>query len=297
MIRNGKIDIFANGVNVDKNLPKYTEEEKKNKLDLGEAVEGGVWMSGESNSVFRENDSQLDYLKYLNKNAPTIINRLKIWFYIKVYSGTFEHPLVKKTRPIDVVKFFEDIKLSVNELEQTKIDNILSKYKITLANAKMNNQISLIERLNEYAGLLKMELILSASEFNKYLTEEDIVNFHDKASIHDKFQTNLCLTYVKNFVKIIPNEISELRKKADELKVFDNYVILHYDPTGKAVEDTKEEKEKKKDPILFGVIKDSTKLYYIGDWIDDYCDLTLDVIIDKIGKEATVIDKDTITFE
>ena len=37
---------------------------------------------------------------------------------------------------------------------------------------------------------------------------------------------------------------------------------------------TKREIEAKKDPILFGVIKDSNKLYYIGDWITEDCNLT-----------------------
>jgi hypothetical protein len=68
--------------------------------------------------------------------------------------------------------------------------------------------------------------------------------------------------------------------------VFDNYVILHYDYSGEAVEETKEEKAKKKDPIMFGLIQGSKNLYYIGDWIDDYCDLTLDVIIKKLGKRT-----------
>ena len=42
--------------------------------------------------------------------------------------------------------------------------------------------------------------------------------------------------------------------------------------------------DKKRDPILFGLIKGSRKLYYICDWIDEYCDLTLSQLIDKIGE-------------
>jgi len=30
------------------------------------------------------------------------------------------------------------------------------------------------------------------------------------------------------------------------------------------------------------------------DWIDDYCDLTLDVIIKKLGKEANVLDVEKV---
>ena len=38
------------------------------------------------------------------------------------------------------------------------------------------------------------------------------------------------------------------------------------------------------------MIKNSNKLYFIGDWIDEYCDLTFDKIIDTMGKE--LIEKD-----
>jgi len=47
---------------------------------------------------------------------------------------------------------------------------------------------------------------------------------------------------------------------------------------------TKEEIQKMKDPILFGMIKESNRLYFIDDWEDEYCDLTFDEIIDVIGE-------------
>jgi len=300
MIRSGKIKIFDNGIEVDKKLPKYQiKEEKKSGLNFDGSVPSENWtVSGSDGNSFRDNDSQLDYLEYLNKNAPNLMNRFKIWLYKKIYSKTFDHKEDKKVKSIDVIKFFDEVKLNVNELDKKKIDNILDKYKLTLKNAKDNNQIALIERLNDYAGILKYEVILSASNFNKYLKEEDIVAFHKVASVSEKYKTNLCLTYIKNFVKVIPDDVTELKRKADELEVFDNYVILHYDPFGKSVDDTKKEKEKKKDPILFGLIKNSRNLYYIDDWIDDYCDLTLDVLIETIGKEeANIIDEESIVFQ
>lgn len=37
---------------------------------------------------------------------------------------------------------------------------------------------------------------------------------------------------------------------------------------------------------MFGVINGSKKLYYVADWIDEYCDLTLDKVIEILGKET-----------
>jgi hypothetical protein len=34
------------------------------------------------------------------------------------------------------------------------------------------------------------------------------------------------------------------------------------------------------------LIKGSKKLYYICDWVDEYCDLTLDKVVEIVGKET-----------
>ena len=54
-----------------------------------------------------------------------------------------------------------------------------------------------------------------------------------------------------------------------------------------------------KDPILFANIftdgKVSPRMYFIGDWVDDYCDLTLDKMITEISKKEKK-NKDEILF-
>ena len=63
---------------------------------------------------------------------------------------------------------------------------------------------------------------------------------------------------------------------------------------------TAKEIEKAKDPILFGVIKESNKLFYVGDWIDEHCDLTLEKFLEvmemETAKEMTqeVIETETL---
>lgn len=74
--------------------------------------------------------------------------------------------------------------------------------------------------------------------------------------------------------------------------VFDNYVVMHYDPRGEAFVLTKAQEEAKKDPILFGVVKDVRKLYFIGDWKDDECSLTMDEVETVLGRKSSVISDD-----
>lgn len=89
------------------------------------------------------------------------------------------------------------------------------------------------------------------------------------------------MDYIKNYIRPIPEDVIEKKRKADKLMVFDNYCILYYDPENNAISPTVA--EKMEDPILFGMIQGSTNLYYIADWIDEYCDLTLDRFIELSG--------------
>lgn len=40
-----------------------------------------------------------------------------------------------------------------------------------------------------------------------------------------------------------------------------------------------------RDPVLFGLINESSRFYYVAEWEDEYCDLTFEEIADKLGKK------------
>ena len=124
----------------------------------------------------------------------------------------------------------------------------------------------------------------------KYVTEKQVCDFYEKVG-EDK---NLKLTWIKNFNRIIPEKVYLAKKEADDRKIFDNYVILHYDPQDNGQEMTKAEKEKKKDPILFGVFKNSRKLYFIADWKDEFCDLTLEEMFKTLGGKVLNINNKSV---
>ena len=63
----------------------------------------------------------------------------------------------------------------------------------------------------------------------------------------------------------IPIEGIKKIDEAEKTRAFDNYYIFYYDPT-LANADTKVQRS-----IVFGVISDSDKLYYITDWECEYC--------------------------
>lgn len=180
----------------------------------------------------------------------------------------------EELRTLDqILQCFNDIKLELGKesVYISRIHGLLKK----LSGAEKTGQEALKEKIFDQMIIDKYESILYASGFRRVITEEQLLKVGEK--IKNLKKRNLELTYIKNYVKQIPDEIIEIKLKADLLEIFDNYVILHYGDKA-SVELTRKEKNRveeiKRDPILFGVINGSRKLYYIGDWIDEDDDLT-----------------------
>ena len=82
----------------------------------------------------------------------------------------------------------------------------------------------------------------------------------------------------------------------EQKELFDDMYVIFTDYTGSERSNI-EESKRAKDPILFGALKIanqlSSRLYYIADWEDEFCDLTLDKLVKEFkdsGKESPVKD-------
>lgn len=215
----------------------------------------------------------------------TLINAVKNWF-----KRNKKNKEEKETNDkFDVVKFFSDVK-SLSEEESSKYRDRITEYVNCIGYTEQTGQVALKEKLFEKLVINKYESILYSKGMYKALSEELLVKLAKNSP------KALSLDYIANFVRTIPLDVIKKKIEADKLEVFDNYVILHYDPEGISYASTNKEKEKEvkkaKDPILFGVISGSDKLYYIDDWVDEYCDLTFDKCVEQLGKD--VIEKSYI---
>ena len=191
---------------------------------------------------------------------------------------------------IDVVSFFSEVK-KLTKLNKDAYRDRVEGYIKAIKMADAAGQEALKEKLLQELVINKYESVLYATGNYYAITEDQAVEFANKA------EKGVELTYVKNFIHPIPVEIIEKIREMNELEIFDNYVVMHYDPDKTAAKDThgdeyerEREKEKQKDPIVFGIISGSDKLYYVADWIYEYCDLTLqkfaEVLQNEGGKEA-----------
>ena len=266
-----KLKIFEN-FQIDYNLPKHKKPSTDGVFNNVTSMGGSIWVNDGSTQSTTNNNW---------------FTRLKNW----ISSNTKKYKEQKEEKKkLDPSEFFTEITsaFSYNEFDSDKYFKRIDGYIATINNARKLGQTALIEKLENEIELVKMESILYGSDKVKTITEEQVIQFYKKS------KKGLRLDWIQNFARIIPNKIVKQKIKIDNLNVFDNYVILHYDPNETAFELTKKEKE---DPILFGVIRGSRKLYYIADWKDKYCDLTLDTLIDEFGKKAINANDITVKFE
>lgn len=226
-----------------------------------------------------------------NIGERNVKEKPKKWYVTLAEKFHTKSSELKRTTTIDVLEFFRQIKGLSKEQSETYV-NRLRGYIIALKNTDMNGQTALKEKLLRDMVINKYESILYAKGLYYVITEDQVVDFIKKT------EKGVELTYVKNYLRVIPPEVTKLIVDLNDLLIFDNYCILHYDPEKKSyaqtIEEQKKETQKRRDPILFGLIRGSNKLYYIIDWVDEFCDLTLDKFVDtlQIEKESLKMKED-----
>jgi hypothetical protein len=292
--RGNKLDIFEN-FQTDNSLPKFTQGEK---IELGRSIpvgsstgfiiSGNVMNSNWGTITVPANSPDSDWFSGEVNGAEKPVK--KGWF--STLFDSFKTKKKEQKKTMTILNFFSSLAQSLNDLKG--LQDIAIHYESAISAATKAGQTALVDKLKTRLESAKTEVQLVNLGLNKYILEEQIIDFYKRA---DKDQ-KLKLTWIKHFVKPIPSKILDVKENLDKQFVFDNYVILHYDPHNDATDLTKVEQEeikkREKDPIIFGVIKDSRRLYYVGDWIDEYCSLTLDVLLETLQERVNVVNNDNV---
>ena len=183
----------------------------------------------------------------------------------------------------------KDAEVAFSEIKDTFVnpstDELNKAEKIVnavAANMEDAGQFVKAEQLRDSAEIVKQQIVLANAGFTKYLTEEQVIEFLLKA------EKGVMIDYLRYYNEILPKEVVAKKKEADNLLVFDNYVVIYYD-TGVALfrgmeqQLDDEARRKRRDPILCGVIRGCRKLFYICDWTYKDDDLTLETVEKVIG--------------
>jgi hypothetical protein len=219
---------------------------------------GGLWMTGLDNAT-----NMWDGIPFsVQRRFRTKAARTVVELYIK-FRLLFDKPQE------DPTEIFGKVKDNFKALEDSEIST--PQMLELIRQLEKARQYKAVTEAKHKKNLIELEEKLIKADIKQYQTEQTLISFILQS------KKGLCLTEIENFDRVIPSDVIDKIEAAEALKIFDNYYILHYDPTGAEnafKKLTDKPKRIEKDPIVFGVINGSDKLYYIADWIDKYCSLT-----------------------
>lgn len=186
-------------------------------------------------------------------------------------------------------QYFDAIKERKHQITDeglTKVyDNcieLLNKYKVTGQKKGMQKLLFHLECIEKEREIVKMGI-------NTFVYRDDIDYYIDNVS-----KNIVKVIELENYEREIPDEIVDVIAAVKDK--FDHLYVVFTDYTGK-VERQVEKERREKDPILFGSFQSGEtstlidRFYYLGDWEDEYCDLTLDKMVnetEKVGKRNIV---------
>ncbi len=186
----------------------------------------------------------------------------------------------KKKNKMPVKIFFGLMKKKMGLLKDFSYKRRIAKLEKAVKESEDLGQIAFSEELMKKLLVLCREAEMWAMGKKIFLDRETFNRFKDAT------ERSVALTSLKNYARPIPDKVLKEKKKCDDVKLFDGYAVMHYDDKETVKETEKETVERRaKDPILFGIVEYSNRLYFVDDWEDEYCDLTLDDIIDKLDLE------------
>lgn len=184
---------------------------------------------------------------------------------------------LKKNSLVDHELFFRYTKKAAKLLDKAELEKFAEEIKIleeACNKAIKNGQVRLSESYFNEMFLRGRESMAIAKGYDKAVEYEKVGKYFNRIR-----GGKIALTEYSDFMRMIPDDVMAAKDKA--MPFFDGFVIMHCLDLEKLANDkslTKEDKEVmstgKRDPILFGVFDGGDRMYFIADWIDDYCDLT-----------------------
>jgi hypothetical protein len=199
------------------------------------------------------------------KEDIRIIRRLVKEQYKKIFEGRSTPPEV----------FFQFVKSKLQTTALQDLSQRLLKLSGMVRSTELTGQRALHEHLViELCGVVR-EQEIAAMGMNITLPEKVVTELVPSIP-------KLRYEQFEKFPRIVPKTVMDRIAAVKLANVFDEYYILYIDGKPSKLE-TNEEKINRKDPILFGKLKTFPgRLYFIIDWTDEFCNMTLAKMVNHI---------------
>ena len=182
----------------------------------------------------------------------------------------------------------ELMKMIKSSKEKTTEESLINFYNVCLKKLEKyitTGQIDAAKKVKFLIDNVEKEKKLLELGINTFVYFKDISDYVE--NVKDK---QLSIIELSRYEREVPDEIADVVAMCKENNLFDEYMVLFTDYHKEMSKKTRKQ-DREKDPILFGIFlnKDEDtacpRFYYLGDWEDEHCDLTLERMLAKIGDD------------
>lgn len=188
----------------------------------------------------------------------------------------------KQITPLELMKMIKSSK------EKTTEESLINFYNVCLKKLEKyitTGQIDAAKKVKFLIDNVEKEKKLLELGINTFVYFKDISDYVE--NVKDK---QLSIIELSRYEREVPDEIADVVAMCKQNNLFDEYMVLFTDYHKEMSKKTRKQ-DREKDPILFGIFlnKDEDtacpRFYYLGDWEDEHCDLTLERMLAKIGDD------------
>lgn len=174
--------------------------------------------------------------------------------------------------------YFSLVKSKLKETEKDILKSKLRRLAASVKRLESTGQKAAFEEFSKALAITVKELEASAAGYSKFVNKNTI-NLFKKVQILSKI---VHFKPIEKYPRLMPKDVEAKLTEVKEKCIFDEFWVLYLDYTGKELK-TNKEKIKEKDPILFGCFSFAPeRFFYITDWVDDFCDLTLEKFVEEL---------------
>ena len=183
-------------------------------------------------------------------------------------------------------QYFDEVKERKQHVTDEDLDRIYNNCLELINKYMITGQVKAIKKLIYHLECIEREKEIIKLGIDTFIYRSDIEDYIDNVA-----KDTVKIIDLENYERDIPDEIVSIIEKVKHY--FTKLYVIFTDYTGK-VERQVQKEERVADPILFGVFQNEEtrtvieRFYYLGDWVDEYCDLTLDKMVNEM-KEASSI--------
>ena len=200
----------------------------------------------------------------------------------------------EELKELSPTEYFTKVKDLCQTTTEEDIRILLTHVQILMKKPVITGQMAMAKKLYSQAQLLLKEVEAIRFGYNTYVRRDDVIYY-----IKDISKKLVKIIELENYEREVPDDVVEKIMVLKENHIFDIFLVMFTDYTGEQ-ERSVEKAKRDKDPILFGCFIDpetklaSSRLFFIADWVDEYCDLTLEQMMEQYLNDTGKDIKNTI---